>query len=238
VLDPLGPSSPAGQLSHLCIEGSFQDANKIKELSVISDVITTEIEHVNTDELMELEKSGVVIHPNPQTLRIIQDKYAQKVYLSDNGISVPDFMNIPDVQAGVEAGLRYGYPFMMKNKRLAYDGRGNAVVRSADDVSIKFSLLGSNEIYAERFIPFVKELAVMIVRTKDGILSYPVVETIQLNNICHIVTAPAQVSSVALQAAERLARRAISSLDGYGIYGVEMFLLNDDTVLLNEIAPR
>lgn len=238
MLDPLGPSSPAGQLSHLCIEGSFQDANKIKELSVISDVITTEIEHVNTDELMELEKSGVIIHPNPQTLRIIQDKYAQKVYLSDNGISVPDFMNILDVQAGVEAGLRYGYPFMMKNKRLAYDGRGNAVVRSVDDVPIKFSLLGSSEIYAERFVPFVKELATMIVRTKDGILSYPVVETIQLNNICHIVTAPAQVSSAALQAAERVARQAISSLDGYGIYGVEMFLLNDDTVLLNEIAPR
>lgn len=223
----------------MCIEGSFQDEYKIKELASISDVITTEIEHVNTKILLELEKNGTSVHPSAESLSIIQDKYSQKVFLHTNGIyALPHFMDVPNIQTGIEAGLRYGYPYMLKNKRLAYDGRGNAIVHSSEEIAIQFEKLGGIDIYAEKFVPFTKELAVMVVRTKDGIVSYPVVETVQSNNICHIVTAPAQISPTALQAAESLAQKAVSCFDGYGIYGVEMFLLNDDSVLLNEIAPR
>lgn len=238
ILDPSGPSSPAGQISSLCIEGAFTDGNKIKELAAISDIITTEIEHVNTEVLEELEKTGKIVRPNAKTIRIIQDKYLQKVHLAAHGIPLPDFMQCPTVDAALEAGMRYGYPLMLKNKKLAYDGRGNAVAKTEADVAQAFQKLGGSDIYAEKWVPFVKELAVMVVRSPSTVASYPTVETVQQNNICHLVTAPAQVSQMVLQAAGEIASKAIASFDGVGIYGVELFLLPDDTVLLNEIAPR
>ncbi|RYH17975.1 ATP-grasp domain-containing protein, partial [archaeon] len=225
-------------MASFCIEGSFQDPHKIKELASISDVITTEIEHVNTDILEELEKAGYVVRPNARTVRLIQDKYAQKVHLAKHDIAVPDFMSTADVQEAREAGLRYGYPFVLKNRRLAYDGRGNYVVKSEEDLPLAFDTLGSSEIYAEKWVPFVKELAVMVVRTKDQIMCYPVVETVQQDSICHLVTAPAQISQTANQHAVEIATKAVSTLDGIGIYGVELFLLTDDTVVVNELAPR
>ena len=222
----------------MCVEGSFTDPAKIRELATISDLITTEIEHVNVDVLTELENAGHVVHPNAHTLRIIQDKLVQKENLQSRNVPLPDFMDVPDLQTAEQAGIRFGYPFMLKNRRLGYDGRGNAVVRNESEVALCFGKLGTKEIYAEKWVAFAKELAVMIVRTKDGVISYPVVETVQQNNVCHIITAPAQISATALKAAQEVASNAIASFDGIGIYGVEMFLLHDDTVVLNEIAPR
>eukprot|EP00669_Euglena_mutabilis_P002629 TRINITY_DN13301_c0_g1_i1.p1 TRINITY_DN13301_c0_g1~~TRINITY_DN13301_c0_g1_i1.p1 ORF type:complete len:414 (+),score=89.36 TRINITY_DN13301_c0_g1_i1:455-1696(+) len=128
---------------------------------------------------------------------------------------------------------------MLKNRRLAYDGRGNAVAKTAEDVEGAFQRLGGTDVYAERWAPFVKELAVMVARSPDGtVLAYPVVESVQRDNICHIVTCPARISRNARERAERVAFDAISTLTGAGIFGVELFLLPDDVVLLNEIAPR
>eukprot|EP01039_Chlorochromonas_danica_P005610 gene5610-6177_t len=239
ILDPAGSTSPAGQLASFTMEGSFQDSNKIKELASISDIITTEIEHVNTDILEELEKNGIMVRPSAKTIRIIQDKYLQKEHLSKNNIPLPEYMSTPTIEEAHNAGFRFGYPFMLKNRKLAYDGKGNFVVRSPDQIVTAFEILGGNEIYAEKWVSFQKEIAVMVVRTKENhTLCYPVVETIQENNVCHLVIAPAQISSRATEHALEIAGRAIASFDGIGIYGVELFLLSDDTVLLNEIAPR
>jgi len=238
-LDPGGSNSPAGQISSLSIEGSFQDPVKIQELASISDLITTEIEHVNTDILEELERTGHIVQPTSKTIHLIQDKYLQKVHLTEYNIPVAEYMATPNIEAAKLAGMKYGYPFMLKNRKLAYDGKGNVLVKAEEEIANAFVKLNSQEIYAEKFCPFVKELAVMIVKTKSqGVLSYPVVETIQEDNICHVVMAPAQISSTALEQASLIASKAIATFDGLGIYGVELFLLPDDTVILNEIAPR
>lgn len=246
ILDPQGSSSPAGQLSNLSIEGSFQDkvSNKIKELAAISDVLTTEIEHIDTIALEELQNEGHTVHPNFSTIRLIQDKYLQKNHLAEHKIPLPEYMETSTIAAAKDAGLKFGYPFMLKNRKLAYDGRGNAVVKSVDLLEQAYTELGGrttelSDLYAEKWVPFVKELAVMVVRTREGrVITYPVVETIQHNNICHIVTAPAQIPPLAAQAALDVAHEAIASLSGVGIFGVELFLLNDETCILNEIAPR
>ena len=127
---------------------------------------------------------------------------------------------------------------MLKNKRLAYDGRGNVVVPTEADAMKCFEKLGGIELYAEEWISFTKELAVMIVRTGSEVVCYPVVETIQRDNICHMVRAPALISDHARGLALDLACCAVGSLQSKGIFGVELFLLDDDTVLINEIAPR
>jgi len=115
------------------------------------------------------------------------------------------------------------------------------VVRSAESLPAAVAALGGygQGLYAERWAPFVKELAVMVVRSRDGaVVSYPLVETVHRDNICHVTEAPADVPPAAAAAARAVAERAIGALEGAGVFGVEMFLLADGRVLLNEVAPR
>jgi phosphoribosylaminoimidazole carboxylase len=174
-----------------------------------------------------------------------QNKYLQKVHLSKYSIPLPEYCEIQSIEDCRTAGERYGYPYVLKNCCLAYDGRGNAVVHSSDEIETCFLQLGgeTQQLYAEKFVPFVKELAVMITRSKspegeDVISCYPVVETIQTNSICDLVICPAQISPSISQRAVGIATDAIKTLSGWGVFGVEMFLLSTGEILLNEIAPR
>jgi phosphoribosylaminoimidazole carboxylase len=238
ILDP-DPDSPAGQMADQQIVGSFRDPAKIRELAAACDIITAEIEHVDTDALETLERESVRVQPSAATIRLIQDKYAQKAHFNAKAIPLPAFTDAPDLDCVRRFAAIHGYPVVLKAKRLAYDGRGNTVIRAESECEAAFAALGDHDLYLEKFVPFVKELAVMVVRgLNDDLTLYPVVETIQHDNICHVVIAPAQISPTAAQNAVKVARQAVESLSGAGVFGVEMFLLTDDTVLLNEIAPR
>jgi phosphoribosylaminoimidazole carboxylase len=238
VLDP-DPNAPAGQVANQHIGGSFRDPQKIAELAQACDVVTVEIEHVDADALEALEKQGVVVQPSARTIRLIQDKYAQKEHFNAMGIPLAPFMDVPDEQAAYQAGEQLGYPFILKAKKLAYDGRGNAVVHTKEDIPEAVKALGGQALYAEGWIPFTKEMAVMIGRGLDGsVVAYPVVETVQKDNICHTVSAPAAIPNKVRQQAQEIALAAVRTLDGAGIFGVELFLQADGKVLLNEIAPR
>jgi phosphoribosylaminoimidazole carboxylase len=235
-------ASPAKQISahdgH--IEGSFKDAAAVKQLAQASDVVTVEIEHVDTHMLEEVA-SEVVVEPSWKTLRIIKDKYAQKEYLKEHGVAVADSIDLQGKGAeGLkEVGASYGYPFMLKSKTEAYDGRGNFVVKSEADVDSAIQALGDRPLYAERWADFRLELAVMVVKTKDGVLTFPTVETVHEDSICKLTYAPPRnVSEATAQRAQDLAKKAIGAFEGKGVFGVEMFLLKDDSLLINEIAPR
>jgi phosphoribosylaminoimidazole carboxylase len=136
---------------------------KIRELAAVSDLITVEIEHVDVTELSQLVAEGYAVHPHPEVVAIIQDKHRQKLFLQSHGIAVPEFMDCPTADDALTAAAEFGCPFMLKNKKLAYDGRGNAVVRDKRDVESAFARLGGKGVYAEKWVPFVKELAVMVV---------------------------------------------------------------------------
>ncbi|XP_059440283.1 phosphoribosylaminoimidazole carboxylase, chloroplastic isoform X2 [Corylus avellana] len=204
-------------------------------------VLTVEIEHVDVATLEMLEKQGVDCQPKASTIRIIQDKYLQKVHFSQHAIPLPEFMQIDDLEGAKRAGDLFGYPLMIKSKRLAYDGRGNAVAGSVGELSSAVNALGGygRGLYVEKWAPFVKELAVVVARGRDNsIVCYPVVETIHKENICHIVKAPANVTWEIRKRATDVAYRAVSSLEGAGIFAVELFLTGDGQILLNEVAPR
>lgn len=204
----------------------------------MSDVLTTEIEHVNVSTLTDLTNLGNLVHPDSTTLQIIQDKLHQKEFLFNRDIPVADFLDVLSVEDAEEAGRRFGYPFILKSRKLAYDGRGNAVINSPSELAAQFTRLGGVDLYAERWVSYAKELAVMVVRSKEGISTYPVVETVQQNSVCHLVIAPANVSLSVQRTALEAARNAVECFTGLGVYGVEMFLLQDDSVIVNEIAPR
>eukprot|EP00898_Chlorokybus_atmophyticus_P006948 jgi/Chlat1/7254/Chrsp58S09134 len=240
VLDPT-PDAPASGLADTFIVGSFRDADAVRRLAEQSTVVTVEIEHVNVDVLDELAARGVDVQPAPSTLRTIQDKYLQKEHFAAAGVPLSAFRSIESMEDAFAAGEAFGYPLMVKSRRLAYDGRGNSVARSDRDLASAVEGLGGfgHGLYVEQWAPYIKELAVMVARGKDGELrSYPVVETRHRRNICHTVEAPADIPGKVAKAAMAVAEKAIGSLRGAGVFGVELFLLADGRVLLNEVAPR
>nr|CAG8586650.1 1455_t:CDS:2 [Entrophospora candida]CAG8591743.1 15369_t:CDS:2 [Entrophospora candida] len=236
--------APAKQLqatkSH--IEGDFRDPDKIQQLAKSVDILTIEIEHVNVEILEKLAKEkNTVIHPSPATIKLIQDKFSQKTHLFKNNIPVVDFIEIQTKDQLNVAIDKFGYPFMLKSKTMAYDGRGNYAINSSDDIDKALQSLGNfqNPLYAEKWASFDKELAAIVVRRVNGnIKSYPVVETMHKENICHTVIAPALVGGSILDRAERIARDTIQTLEGAGVFAVEMFLMKDGQIYVNEIAPR
>ncbi|KAG7088162.1 phosphoribosylaminoimidazole carboxylase ade2 [Marasmius oreades] len=247
VLD-IGESAPAKQVASLAgsklkhIDGSFKDPIKIKELAAAVDVLTVEIEHVDVDALEEVQKSTQIeIHPSPSTIRVIQDKFRQKEHLREKGCSISEYLRVDStVESVKEAAAKLGLPLMLKSRTLAYDGRGNYVLKDIENANEAIDALGGRELYAEKWVTFVKEIAVMVVRARDGtVTSYPTVETIHKDNICHLVFAPLRSRDPSLsERARAVAERAVATLDGAGVFGVEMFLMKDGAIYINEIAPR
>jgi len=240
-------SCPARQISSssLHVEGNFTNAEDIRQLAAKCSVLTVEIEHVSVDALENISNEfSVSIRPSPKTIRLIQDKFIQKEFLLKNGISVGKFKSVENnkesIISAAEGPDGYGYPLMLKSRKLAYDGKGNAVIKSINDIDDALKQLGaksdsssfSSQLYVEKWAPFIMELAVMVVRGIDGVTtSYPVVQTIHKDNICLLVIAPAQIREDVANRARKLAEKAVSCFDTPGVFGVEMFLLNDGNIL-------
>ncbi|KAG5232660.1 Phosphoribosylaminoimidazole carboxylase family protein [Salix suchowensis] len=240
VLDPI-VNCPASSIAYDHMVGSFDDSETVHEFAKRCAVLTVEIEHVDVATMEKLEQQGVDCQPKASTIRIIQDKYLQKVHFSRHGIPLPDFMQIDGLEGAKRAGDLFVYPLMLKSRRLAYDGRGNAVAKNEEELTSAVNALGgfARGLYVEKWTPFVKKLAVIVGRGRDNSIScYPVVETIHKENICHVVKAPAHVTWKIRELAIDIAHKAVSSLEGAGVFAVELFLTKDGQVLLNEVAPR
>ncbi|KAJ5934896.1 phosphoribosylaminoimidazole carboxylase [Penicillium verhagenii] len=235
-------NSPAKQISfhdgH--VTGSFKEREAVRQLAKSCDVITAEIEHVDTYALEEVA-SDVRVEPSWQAIRTIQNKFNQKEHLRKYGIPMADHRELVEntPEALEKIGEELGYPLMLKSKTMAYDGRGNFRVNSKADIPEALEALKERPLYAEKWAYFKMELAVMVIKTKDQVLSYPTVETVQEDSICKLVYAPARnVSDKINEEAQAMARKAISAFDGKGAFGVEMFLLEDNSLMLCEVASR
>ena len=238
-LDP-NPASPASIVA-IPTEGSFQDAADVIAFAKDCDVVTVEIEHIYVAALRDLEKAGVDVQPCSNTLAIIQDKFAQKEHFKKAGVPLGAFQSVESEEQLAAVAQEFGFPLMLKSRRMAYDGKGNAVAKTAADVKEAVAKLGGFEkgLYCEKWVPFERELAVMVVRARDGeTRAYPVTETEHVDNICDVTITPADVSTFVAAAATEAAQNAVASLEGAGVFGVELFLLKDGSILLNEIAPR
>ena len=238
ITDPT-PQSPAGQVSDFQIVAGYKDEKAIRQLAKLVDVITFEIESASDKVLLELMKKGKTVHPSPKTLKIIRDKFIQKQFLKKHSIPTAQFKKVSNYNDIVKAAKIFNYPLLLKARTDAFDGRGNAVVRSEKDIKKSLEKLNNKDLYVEKYVPFIKELAIMVARSPKGdIQTYPVVETVQYDNICDIVIAPARVSKNIQLNVKKLAKKTMKSLKGAGVFGIEMFLTKDGKVLINEIAPR
>lgn len=229
-------NSPAAQVGAQEIVADLQDPEAIRQLAEASDFVTVEIEHLNADVLAKLEKAGTSVHPSAKTIKLIQDKLAQNEFYRKNKLPTPGFVQI-DSQADARQALKeFNGRMILKTRFGGYDGRGNQVIKSAEDLN---SVEDFERLYAEEFIDFNKELAVIVARdVKGNIKTFPVVETIHKDNICHEVLCPAPMANDVKQAAEQLANQVVDKLGGAGVFAIEMFVTGQGQVLINEIAPR
>lgn len=233
--------TPASRLTHHQIVGRWTDKAAIQSFGAVCDLITLENEFVDADVLRQFESMNIPVYPTANTLEQVQDKLIQKQTMMRNHIPVPIFASLDSLDEAHHFGARYGYPFLLKGRRNSYDGYGNATICAEADIAPSWERLSKGEraLMAEVFVPFTHELAVMVVRGRDGQMKdYPVVETIQKNHVCHIVRAPADLSPHIVMQARDIAIEAVRAIDGIGVFGVELFLLSDGQVLFNEIAPR
>ena len=247
VLDPTEPRCPAAASAEQVV-GSFTDPEAVAELAAVCSVdtcgpcvVTVEIEHVDTEALEAVSALGVDVQPLPATLCVIQDKLEQKRHFRAQGVPTPDFQPVGDPEQLEAALAEFGFPLVLKARRLAYDGRGNAVIKSTGEVEEAVASLGGYErgLYAERWVPFQKELAVMVARCKNGeTRAFPLVETFHRDSILHVTEAPADVPPWTAKEAQQVALQTVEALEGAGIFGVEMFVDDEGHVLLNEVAPR
>jgi 5-(carboxyamino)imidazole ribonucleotide synthase len=237
VLDPT-PNCPAAQVGAEQIIGDFKDKDAIIDLANKSDIITYEIESGDSQVLKSVEKDAE-INPSPDTLRIIQDKFLQKSFLLENNIPVPEFIEIKNLDDVKEGLKKFGYPVLLKARRDAYDGRGNFKINSEDEIQNAFDYFKGQKLLLERYVPFKMEVSVIASRnTKGQIKTYPLVENIHEENILRQTIAPARVSDKVAQNAEKIAEKTMSVLKGAGVFGIEMFVTEDEEITINEIAPR
>jgi len=235
VLDPTD-NCPAAQAGAKQIVGDFKDELAILKLAEQSDIITYEIESGNTDVLSKLKAE---IEPSPSTLSIIQDKLSQKTFLSENGLPVSQFYEITSLDDLREKIKDLGLPVLLKSRRDAYDGRGNFKITSSDDVEKAYQHFDGKSLMVEKFVNFKMEVSVIAARnTKGDIATYPLVENIHENNILKVTIAPARVSDDVISNAGEIAKKTMEVLKGAGVFGIEMFIDQDDKILINEIAPR
>ena len=233
-LDP-AEFPPVLGMADLTIRGSLQDPVALQQLALQSDVMTYEIEHINTKALQELESGGTRLAPRPTLLEIIQDKLIQKQFLYGHGLPVPPFRSLPAADVG--SFRPAAYPFVQKAREGGYDGRGVVIIR---DESALSSLMPIDSM-VEDFVPCAKELAVLVARGQDGAVAvYPVTEMVfdPVSQICNSVCAPARISPALAEEATAIAIAAIKALEGTGIFAVELFLTENGRIMINEIAPR
>ena len=200
VLDPT-ENCPAAQAGAKQIVGDFKDELAILKLAEQSDIITYEIESGNTDVLSKLKAK---IEPSPSTLGIIQDKFSQKTFLSENELPVSQFYEITSLGDLHEKIKELGLPVLLKSRRDAYDGRGNFKITSLDEIEKAYQHFDGKSLMVEKFINFKMEVSVIAARNTKG----------------------------------DIAKKTMEVLKGAGVFGIEMFIDQDDKIIINEIAPR
>jgi 5-(carboxyamino)imidazole ribonucleotide synthase len=237
VLDP-DPRAGAVPLSDSLITGGLYDRRALTDLVTGCEVTTYDIEHCDTAVLADLEAQGHTILPSPKLLQIVQDKVLQKQKYLDAGLPVAPF-----VDRSVADLKPVDFPVVQKARTGGYDGRGVVLLRSPADVAKALpgdtgTRTGS---YLEAYVPFDRELGVMVARGRDGqTVVYPVTEMVfdpELN-ICTTVIAPAALEPALAARAQALAVAVVEALDGVGVFGVELFLTREGGLLVNETAPR
>lgn len=231
--------APCAAICNEFYQGSLLDYDTVYQFGKKVDMLTIEIENVNVEALGQLEKEGVYVYPSSKTIRTIQHKARQKLFYKEHAIPTAPFFhfsNLNELSTAVKNG-RLAFPFVWKSAQFGYDGTGVKIVKNHDD----FKEISDIECITEEMVPFKSELAVIVARNIEGVVkTYPVVEMEfhpEANQVEYVIC-PARVSDEIARKANAVALQVSQAFEHVGLLAVELFLTQDDTVLVNEVAPR
>lgn len=234
---------PAAQVANDVLVGDYTPDN-LSALAERSAVVTLEFENI-PDEAVRQLAAAVATYPNAHILKTAQDRSLEKQTLADLGLPVTPFRTItdPSCAAGLDelrqAGQALGYPMILKTARSGYDGKGQRSVHSHDDLPAAAAAFGPQRIVAEQRIAFEREVSILVARNPQGQTAvYPLVENIHRNHILDVSKCPANVPPAIEAAAESIARTVAEQLDLIGLLCIELFVVERDQLMINEIAPR
>lgn len=234
VLDP-DQNAPCRSYANKFVQGSLNDFDAVYSFGKQVDVLTIEIEHVNVDALQKLKEEGVMVFPEPEVLRIIQDKGLQKQFYRNNNIPTSEFYLIESASEIPEYADKF--PFFQKLRKGGYDGKGVVKLKDPNRLDNAFNAPS----VLEKLVDIEKEISVIVARNEQGeINTYPVVE-LEYNpeaNLVDFLISPAQISSEHDRAARDIATLVADKLKITGLLAVEMFIDKTGKILVNEIAPR
>lgn len=238
LLDP-DPNCSCAAWCKNFVQGDFRDYDTVWQFGQNLDLLTIEIEQVNTDALMDLEALGKRVFPQPQALKIIQDKGLQKQFYHKHHLPTAHFM-LFDNAAAIRQALseqKLCYPFVQKMRTMGYDGKGVQVLRDARDLPNLFDVPS----VIETLVPIQKELSVIVAQdSKGNIKAFPAVEMVfhPTANLVEMLQCPADISPQIAIEAEQIAIETLRAFNLRGILAVEFFLDNDHKLYINEVAPR
>lgn len=237
VLDPT-EDCPAAQVSDEQIIADYDDKVALRELAEKAEVVTYEFENIDYDAL-KMTQDLVDVPQGAELLSITQDRILEKAYLESANINIAPYAIIVDKEE-IETEIKsIGYPAVLKTAQGGYDGKGQVVLHDADDIERAARLLRYGSSVLEAWIPFEKEISIVVARGKDGqVETFPVAENVHVNNILHTTIAPADVSADVHEEAEEIAKKLADVLQLCGVLAVEMFVTKSGAIYVNELAPR
>ncbi|MEW5323170.1 5-(carboxyamino)imidazole ribonucleotide synthase [Geobacillus thermoleovorans] len=237
VLDPT-PDSPCGQVADIEMTAAYHDLDAMAELSRVSDVITYEFENIDARALEWLEANAYVPQGS-RLLAVTQDRALEKAAIVDAGLPVAPYVEVNGAEELEQAVQTIGFPCVLKTRRGGYDGKGQYVLRGESDLAKAADLLRLGPCILEGWVPFVKEMSVIVARNLDGETAvFPVAENIHIENILHQTIVPARIPESVQERAIRYAEVLAASFSLIGTLAVEMFLTADGDIYINELAPR
>ena len=230
--------SPATQVAHAVTISDYADPVSLRAFAEAVDVISFEFENVSVEGL-DLLASIKPVRPAPAVLRISQDRIAEKSFVNQAGVATAPWAPIGSLHELHEAAARLGLPAVLKTTREGYDGKGQAMLRTLEDLEPAYQRLNPKPLVLEGFIDFAQEVSVVIARGEDGAMSaFDTVENRHRAHILDLTLAPARIQPATEQAAQAIARRIATALNLVGLLAVEMFVDAQGRVLVNELAPR
>ncbi len=232
------PATPAGEVAAETSVASFSDRNALERFAGAVDVVTYEFENVPLAAARAVAER-VRVRPGPHVLAVAQDRLAEKDFLSGVPLPVAPYLGIAAREDLRRAARAVGFPAILKTRREGYDGRGQVRVETESELASAWERLGGASAVLERWMDFVCEISVIVVRSEDGDeVAYEPVENRHSDGILRTSVVPARIARTVAETADAAARKVIRGLQCVGVLAVEMFVLSDGRVVINEIAPR
>ena len=239
VLDP-DSNCPAGQVADRVIRSEYSDIKASSELAALADVVTYEFENVDADSVSSAEKHKPV-RPSSSVLRTTQNRLYEKKALLEAGIAVANFRKVDSLRDLEDAASVLGYPMVLKTATEGYDGKGQSIIHGEHDLAISYDQLNARnvEIIVEQFVSFKAEVSTICARTADGMTAtFDPSENIHRNHILDTSIVPARIDESVAGKARIVATNIAEKLDVIGLIAVEMFVTQENDILVNELAPR